>query len=201
MEIWRSVWSHKLALVFRKPVSRTEAPLYETIIKEPMDLTTLRNLIDQGKVSNYFDFTRQMRLIARNASEFNGEDSEYAGYARELVSFVEREVETELGVVPKSMTLEESDRERRRRAREMARGSGGGSGEDGASESNLDSDIGDAPPPLALRPSSSSQMSVTSTPVPSRSVASASAPSSAAVAAVASTGKKKDPASSSKKRA
>jgi hypothetical protein len=47
-DIHTTLWNHKFASVFQFPVSVEEAPDYDTVIKHRMDLTTLKQKLQNG---------------------------------------------------------------------------------------------------------------------------------------------------------
>lgn len=50
--LWKSINANKYALPFRQPVNRADAPGYDKIIKQPMDLSTIRARIESGASAN-----------------------------------------------------------------------------------------------------------------------------------------------------
>ncbi|EHB01998.1 ATPase family AAA domain-containing protein 2 [Heterocephalus glaber] len=71
----RSV-THRLAIdkrfrVFTKPVDPDEVPDYVTVIKQPMDLSSVISKIDLHKYLTVKDYLRDIDLICSNALEYN----------------------------------------------------------------------------------------------------------------------------------
>ncbi|XP_065601782.1 ATPase family AAA domain-containing protein 2-like [Cyrtonyx montezumae] len=56
---------------FTKPVDLEEVPDYDTIIKQPMDLSTVLSKIDSHQYLTAGDFLRDIDLICSNALEYN----------------------------------------------------------------------------------------------------------------------------------
>ncbi|NXP45016.1 ATAD2 protein, partial [Heliornis fulica] len=56
---------------FTKPVDPEEVPDYETVIKQPMDLSTVLSKIDSHQYVTARDFLRDINLICSNALEYN----------------------------------------------------------------------------------------------------------------------------------
>ncbi|OQR90451.1 ATPase [Thraustotheca clavata] len=56
---------------FLYPVDPDEVPTYYTVIKRPMDLSFMREKINDGEYDTYEAFLKDIQLIVRNANEFN----------------------------------------------------------------------------------------------------------------------------------
>ena len=58
---------------FLEPVDwvKLDIPLYPNIIKNPMDLGTIKGKLDRAEYSSIFHFDKDMRLIWNNAKKFN----------------------------------------------------------------------------------------------------------------------------------
>ncbi len=63
----------ELAKPFLEPVRVIDAPNYYEVIKRPMDLETLFNILQTRKGFSAGAFERNMRLIFQNAREYNDE--------------------------------------------------------------------------------------------------------------------------------
>ncbi|XP_069847457.1 ATPase family AAA domain-containing protein 2 isoform X1 [Dipodomys merriami] len=68
--------THRLAIdkrfrVFTKPVDPDEVPDYVTVIKQPMDLSSMISKIDLHKYLTVKDYLRDIDLICSNALEYN----------------------------------------------------------------------------------------------------------------------------------
>jgi hypothetical protein len=72
-----------LAMLFLKPFRPPAALLanYQSIVRTPMDLTTVRNRIAHASYANYRQWARDMTLIWDNAVAYNGEHSVVGGVA------------------------------------------------------------------------------------------------------------------------
>ncbi|CAH8581787.1 unnamed protein product [Heterobilharzia americana] len=57
--------------VFTRPVQIDEAPDYYDVIKQPMDLGSIRDKIDCHQYHNVNDFMKDIELVYRNALEYN----------------------------------------------------------------------------------------------------------------------------------
>ncbi|XP_065524978.1 ATPase family AAA domain-containing protein 2 isoform X2 [Lathamus discolor] len=68
--------THRLVIdrrfrAFSKPVDREEVPDYDTVIKHPMDLSTVLSKIDLHQYLTARDFLKDIDLICSNALEYN----------------------------------------------------------------------------------------------------------------------------------
>ncbi|OHT01046.1 acetyltransferase, GNAT family protein [Tritrichomonas foetus] len=79
---------HSRSWPFRKPVSKSEAPNYNEIIKTRMDLSLLERNIEDGKYKSIDDFERDLRLIFSNCYTYNNPESVYTKSAKELEVYV-----------------------------------------------------------------------------------------------------------------
>ena len=69
---------------FANPVSDTLAPGYSTIIKEPMDFSTMREMIEEGKFKTLSQFRTSFDLICNNCMTYNGPETVYFKSAKLL---------------------------------------------------------------------------------------------------------------------
>ena len=70
---------------FGIPVSDTFAPGYSTIIREPMDFSTMRSKIEEGGYENLEMFKHDFELICTNCMTYNGADTPYYKAAKKLL--------------------------------------------------------------------------------------------------------------------
>lgn len=102
-DLVRELSKHPQGLWFLEPVDYVamNLPQYPKIIKNPMDFATVRSKIEAGKYEGAEDFAEDMRLIFRNAMEFNFQtDSPVHIAAREMLNRFEdrmRILNTQLG--------------------------------------------------------------------------------------------------------
>lgn len=82
--LWKKIYNHKAAFVFKKPVKPEEAPGYIERIVFPMDLSMIRKLIVSRNIKSYSGLHRYIGLIAHNCVKYNGRESEYGRVAREF---------------------------------------------------------------------------------------------------------------------
>ena len=69
---------------FSNPVSDTLAPGYSTIIKEPMDFSTMRDMIEENKFRSLSQFRSSFDLICNNCMTYNGPETVYFKSAKLL---------------------------------------------------------------------------------------------------------------------
>ncbi|CAN0567001.1 unnamed protein product, partial [Ectocarpus sp. 12 AP-2014] len=93
LEVWDRVYRHKFAIIFRKAVNPKDAPGYEEIIKEPMDLSLIRERIMSGALLSLDDMSRDLRVMCNNAMVFNGKDDPYFDYSKELRTYANEVIE------------------------------------------------------------------------------------------------------------
>ncbi|EJD48509.1 hypothetical protein AURDEDRAFT_112948 [Auricularia subglabra TFB-10046 SS5] len=64
---------NKHSIIFRQPVDpvRDQAPNYYGIIKDPMDLSTMRSKLDAGMYKDRFEFEADFKLMIENAKTYN----------------------------------------------------------------------------------------------------------------------------------
>lgn len=93
LDTLKKISAHKYAHVFKQPVSLEEAPDYDEIIKQRMDLSTIKkNLID-GKITTTQEFWRDLLLMFQNAMIYNMKGSEIYNMAVKLKKFSAKEME------------------------------------------------------------------------------------------------------------
>jgi hypothetical protein len=73
LELLEKVIKCKAADLFYEPVTEEEAPGYFDVITNPMDLRTLKGLIEGGGVRSIAGFREKVELIASNCKTFNVE--------------------------------------------------------------------------------------------------------------------------------
>ncbi|CAL8070209.1 unnamed protein product [Orchesella dallaii] len=72
-------------LFFAWPVTDKIAPGYSTIIKEPMDFSTMKSKIDEGSYNTLPEFTVDFHLMCDNAMVYNGQETIYYKAAKKLL--------------------------------------------------------------------------------------------------------------------
>ncbi|KAH0481705.1 MAG: uncharacterized protein KVP18_004615 [Porospora cf. gigantea A] len=79
---------HEAAWPFKKPVSPDEAPDYHEVIKNPMDLQTVKRKAKDKQYPKPQAFLQDMMLIFDNCRFYNREDTIYYKYANTLQKFI-----------------------------------------------------------------------------------------------------------------
>ena len=69
---------------FSNPVTDTIAPGYSTMIKEPMDFSTMREMIEEGKFKTLSQFRHSFDLICNNCMTYNGPETIFFKSAKTL---------------------------------------------------------------------------------------------------------------------
>uniref|UniRef100_A0A0C9RVQ7 TSA: Wollemia nobilis Ref_Wollemi_Transcript_10498_3060 transcribed RNA sequence n=1 Tax=Wollemia nobilis TaxID=56998 RepID=A0A0C9RVQ7_9CONI len=87
---------HKFGWVFNNPVDVVGLGLhdYHTIIKNPMDLGTVKSKLSDNQYSSPPDFAADIRLTFNNAMVYNPEGHEVHGMAKQLLQFFEERWKT-----------------------------------------------------------------------------------------------------------
>ncbi|KNC99009.1 uncharacterized protein SPPG_05959 [Spizellomyces punctatus DAOM BR117] len=89
---WRILQSHELSHWFRVPVDPValNIPTYFEIIKEPMDLSTIKKKLDQNAYSTPAEFQADVRLMLDNAITFNPPDTQVHKDSQALLDIFEK---------------------------------------------------------------------------------------------------------------
>merc|ERR1719383_231925 len=82
LEILESMVNYTNSGLFRNPVNTKKIPKYLEVIKNPMDLNTIRRKINFFKYDSIKSFSQDCKKILENSIKFNGEKSLITGYAR-----------------------------------------------------------------------------------------------------------------------
>eukprot|EP00656_Telonema_subtile_P013783 TRINITY_DN17002_c0_g1_i1.p1 TRINITY_DN17002_c0_g1~~TRINITY_DN17002_c0_g1_i1.p1 ORF type:complete len:443 (+),score=128.40 TRINITY_DN17002_c0_g1_i1:151-1479(+) len=98
LKVLKLIHQHKDAAFFRVPVTVEEAPNYYKVIKKPMDLTTIKLLLDNGEINTADELWENLLLIFNNAFTFNSKNSAVYYKAQKLKEFAQKEMESVLEV-------------------------------------------------------------------------------------------------------
>mmetsp|Transcript_9910 Transcript_9910/g.13613 ORF Transcript_9910/g.13613 Transcript_9910/m.13613 type:complete len:498 (-) Transcript_9910:187-1680(-) len=93
LDTLKKISAHKYAHVFKQPVSLEEAPDYDEIIKQRMDLSTIKKNLVDGKITTTQEFWRDLLLMFQNAMIYNMKGSEIYNMAVKLKKFSAKEME------------------------------------------------------------------------------------------------------------
>ncbi|XP_041983426.1 bromodomain-containing protein 8 isoform X2 [Aricia agestis] len=95
MLVYSRLCAHKYASLFLRPISDEEAPGYSTVVKRPMDLTTIRRHIDAGRIRSTAELQRDVLLMLANALMYNSSRHSVYTMAREM----HEEAQNQLGML------------------------------------------------------------------------------------------------------
>lgn len=86
------LWEWKICQPFRDPVDPVEnnCPDYYSVVKQPMDLQTVKYKFNALSYNNITEFVNDLRLICYNAKTYNGEDTLYGKMAGDVLDEVNR---------------------------------------------------------------------------------------------------------------
>lgn len=104
--VWTKVNQAKISIPFREPVQAKDAPHYFDIVREPMDLSTVRRHLEEKKIDNPRKFYKQMMRICHNAMLYNDVESDIYGLALELCLLIRKSTRP---LVRKWMTRRQSE--------------------------------------------------------------------------------------------
>lgn len=90
--VWKTINQEKIAIPFRRPVTVKDAPEYFEVVKNPMDLSTVRKHLEDKTIKTPEDFYSEMLLICSNAMLFNDAESDLYDLAQELRQKIRKEV-------------------------------------------------------------------------------------------------------------
>lgn len=90
VEVWERIHANKISIPFREPVTVKDAPGYFDVVKQPMDLKTVQDMLQDGRIASPVEFYENMRLIVRNAFLFNDRESDLYELAMELRDLIRK---------------------------------------------------------------------------------------------------------------
>lgn len=90
--ILKSIINNDDSEAFREPVDWEQYELYDypEIIKEPMDLGTIESNLDAGKYANPEAFANHVRLVWKNAMQYNRSDSDIFRTAQNFMKIFDK---------------------------------------------------------------------------------------------------------------
>nr|XP_033183972.1 serine/arginine repetitive matrix protein 2-like isoform X1 [Bombus vancouverensis nearcticus] len=83
-KVLESLKDHVDAWPFIDPVDEEYAPRYYSVVRKPMDLSTMEEKLENGLYKSLSEFKRDFRLIVDNCRQYNGSDNEYTEMAFNL---------------------------------------------------------------------------------------------------------------------
>ncbi|XP_024946564.1 bromodomain-containing protein 4 isoform X2 [Cephus cinctus] len=101
-KVLESLKDHVDAWPFIDPVDEEYAPRYYSVVRRPMDLSTMEEKLEGGSYKSLSQFKRDFRLIVDNCRQYNGSDNEYTEMAVNLKEAFDRAVDRYLESEPSS---------------------------------------------------------------------------------------------------
>ena len=86
MGMWKKILKWDREKLFVDPVKEEIAPGYFQIVKNPMDLSTIKQKLDSKDYVNHHDFEHDIQLICTNAMAYNDESTIYHKKAKKMLS-------------------------------------------------------------------------------------------------------------------
>ncbi|XP_011259799.2 uncharacterized protein LOC105253442 [Camponotus floridanus] len=83
-KVLESIKDHVDAWPFIDPVDEEYAPRYYSVVRKPMDLSTMEEKLEGGSYKSLSQFKHDFRLIVDNCRQYNGSDNEYTEMAINL---------------------------------------------------------------------------------------------------------------------
>lgn len=96
--LFQKIYSNKLAGPFKNAVTEDEAPGYFQVIKNPIDLSIIKNKILNGSISTKNQLMKILRLMFQNALLFNPQDSDLHILTKRFQAYVINESNSIFGV-------------------------------------------------------------------------------------------------------
>lgn len=84
--------NHPLAWPFAIPVNKEEVGDYYDVIKEPMDLSTMEQKLENDKYETFDQFLYDCKLIFNNCRSYNAESTTYFKNATKLEKFLNKKI-------------------------------------------------------------------------------------------------------------
>lgn len=82
------------SVAFHRPVNTKKFPNYLEFVKEPIDLSTMRNKARHNKYVKYYDFLKDLELMRDNCVAYNGNEHSFTKVASEMVEIATQEYKT-----------------------------------------------------------------------------------------------------------
>ncbi|KAL0281440.1 UNVERIFIED_CONTAM: hypothetical protein PYX00_002427 [Menopon gallinae] len=84
MFVYTRLAGHKFASLFLKPITDDQAPGYSSIVRRPMDLSSVKRNIELGNIRTTAEFQRDVMLMFTNALMYNERDHHVYTMAMEM---------------------------------------------------------------------------------------------------------------------
>ena len=85
LSLWTKICRFDKEKIFVDPITEEIAPGYFLIVKQPMDLTTVKSKIDSDQYENDHDFQYDIQLMFTNAMQYNDLTTIYYKKAKKLL--------------------------------------------------------------------------------------------------------------------
>ena len=92
LHLLNDMQNHTSAWPFAQPVNRDEVPDYYEVIKEPMDLSTMEERLQNDLYPKPEDFIKDSKLIFDNCRKYNNETTPYAKSANKLEKYMYQQI-------------------------------------------------------------------------------------------------------------
>merc|ERR1711939_335647 len=92
LHLLNDMQNHTSAWPFAQPVNKDEVPDYYEVIKEPMDLSTMEERLQNDLYPRPEDFIKDAKLIFDNCRRYNNETTPYAKSANKLEKFMWQQI-------------------------------------------------------------------------------------------------------------
>ncbi|KAJ1962963.1 hypothetical protein GGI12_002332 [Dipsacomyces acuminosporus] len=103
--VWDDISGHRLGSMFISPIKSADAPNYHEVIRQPLDLKTIKNRIRDEDITTTVEFYRDIMHMLMNALMYNAEDTEVYQMAMEIIpdaqACIEQLLQTEAAVKSK----------------------------------------------------------------------------------------------------
>ncbi|KAJ1892802.1 hypothetical protein LPJ66_006129 [Kickxella alabastrina] len=100
--VWREISGHRYGSMFIGPIKSADAPNYYDVIRQPIDLKTIKNRIRDEEITTTVEFYRDIMHMLMNALMYNAEDTEVYQMAMEMIpdaqACIEQLLQTEAAV-------------------------------------------------------------------------------------------------------
>ncbi|KAI5288091.1 histone acetyltransferase [Ascosphaera aggregata] len=88
LHLLNDMQNHSAAWPFAQPVNKDEVPDYYDVIKEPMDLSTMEEKLENDMYPTPQHFIKDAKLIFNNCRKYNNESTPYAKSANKLERYM-----------------------------------------------------------------------------------------------------------------
>ncbi|KAJ2743695.1 hypothetical protein GGI20_003553 [Coemansia sp. BCRC 34301] len=83
--VWSDISGHRLGSMFISPIKSADAPNYYEVIRQPLDLKTIKNRIRDEEITTTIEFYRDIMHMLMNALMYNAEDTDVYQMTMEII--------------------------------------------------------------------------------------------------------------------